>query len=494
VIRPCARGLVAVIGSIAAAASPAAAHGFGQRYDLPIPLAYYLWGAGATVVLSFAVFASFLTPDWAVRSAPVLHLRLPGWGRSLVCVAAQVARAAAAMVFLTVVLAGFFGDQNPFRNIAPTMIWIVAWVGISFLSSAVGDVWRLVNPWDTLYRPIEWVHGRLRPGRSLSLRAYPHWLGVWPAFSLFVMFAWMELVWNGRSVPAELAGALAIYSAVTWAAMFCFGRETWLRHGEAFTLVFGIFARFAPFAWPRDATGQLEIRLPASGLIEDAPLHPSMVTLVIAVLATVTFDGFLETPVWARLDAAILDAPLDSPLWTVLDLREDQALRLARTLALPAAIAVFVAGYLAVCGCMSALSADKSLTTGILAQRFVLTLVPISLAYHVAHYFSYLFVGGQYAIPLVSDPFGWGWNLFATASYQVDIGLIGPRLQWYVAVVAVVLGHIIAVALSHIVALRIFPKTGSALATQAPMLALMVAYTMVSLWILSQPITESPVG
>src|SRR6266511_4072625 len=111
--------------------------------------------------------------------------------------------------------------------------------------------------------------------------------------------------------------------------------------------------------------------------------------------STVTFDGFLETPVWARVDAAILNAPYDSALWTVL--REDQALRLARSIALPAAIVLFVAGYLAVCRCMSVLSADKTMTTAMLARRFVLTLVPISLAYHVAHYVSYLFVGGQYA-------------------------------------------------------------------------------------------------
>jgi hypothetical protein len=172
-------------------------------------------------------------------------------------------------------------------------------------------------------------------------------------------------------------------------------------------------------------------------------------------------------------------------------LREDQALRLARSVALPAAIALFVAGYLAVCRCMSVLSADKTVTTAMLARRFVLTLVPISLAYHVAHYVSYLFVGGQYAIPLISDPFGWGWNLFGTAAYQIDIGVIGPRLQWYVAVVSVVTGHIIAVCLSHIVALKIYPESRSALVTQIPMLVLMVGYTMCSLWILSQPIIET---
>ena len=108
--------------------------------------------------------------------------------------------------------------------------------------------------------------------------------------------------------------------------------------------------------------------------------------------------------------------------------------------------------------------------------------------------FSYLLIGGQYAIPLVSNPFGWGWDLFGTASYRVDIGLIGPRLQWQVAVIAVVLGHVIAVYVAHVTALRIFHTRRRALLSQIPMLLLMVGYTMCSLWILSQPIVETGAG
>jgi hypothetical protein len=472
--------------AVLAATDACHAHGFGPRYDLPIPLAHYLIGAGATVAFSFVIFAVFLKTD--LGPAPVVRVPLHGIGRSLAAIGAAFVRASGVVVFLTVVAAGYVGEQNPIRNIAPAMVWIIGWVGIAFLSAVIGDVWRLINPWDTMFRAAEWTHRRLGGRGALSLRCrYPAWLGVWPAFALFVGFAWMELVWSGRSVPAELAGALALYSAATWAGMAAFGRAAWLKRGEAFTPVFGIFARFAPIACRREY--ELTLRLPASGLIDDRPLHPSMVALVIALLATVTFDGFLETPVWARVDAAVLNLPYDSALWTVL--REDQALRLARSVALPAAIALFVAGYLAVCRCMAALAADKTKTTALLARRFVLTLVPISLAYHVAHYVSYLLVGGQYAIPLVSDPFGWGWNLLGTAAYQIDIGVVGPRLQWYVAVISVVAGHVIAVCLSHIVALRIYPDSRSALLTQIPMLVLMVGYTMCSLWILSQPIIET---
>jgi hypothetical protein len=474
----------AVAMGLPAFASAASAHGFGQRYDLPIPLSFYLWGAGATVALSFVFLVVFFTSERAIRPLPTLVLQLPPMlERTLRLVCSTVGLVG----FLTVIIAGLFGDQNPMRNLAPVAVWIVGWVGFSFLSAVLGPVWRVLNPWATLYRCSRWMRSRLAGRKGERRRVAPTWLGVWPAFVLLIIFAWMELVWSGRNIPADLATALIVYSVMTWAGMSWLGGEAWVRRGEVFTQVFDIFGRFAPIA-VRAHT--LELRAPASGLI-GVPASPSMAALVIALLATVTFDGLLETPLWARIDVAILEAPADSFLWTVLDLREDQALRLVRTLALPLFVALFAAAFFLVCRWMAALAHEPFATTDFLLRRFVFTLVPISLAYHVAHYFSYLLIGGQYAIPFLSDPFLLGWDLLGTASYRVDVGLVDPRLQWYVAIIAIVLGHVIAVWLAHVTALRTFSRPRTALATQLPMLALMVAYTMCSLWILSQPIVES---
>ena len=84
------------------------------------------------------------------------------------------------------------------------------------------------------------------------------------------------------------------------------------------------------------------------------------------------------------------------------------------------------------------------------ARSFALTLVPIAIGYHVAHYLVFLLVQGQYIIPLLSDPFGRGWNLFGTAGYRVDIALAGARFAWYTAVGAIVTGHVLAVYLAHV--------------------------------------------
>ncbi len=469
----------------------AAAHGFGQRYDLPIPLSFYIWSAGATVALSFVGFALFLRREPG-HLGPDIEWRPEGM---LVGAIVLSARALTVGMLMLIVVAGFFGNQDPIRNIAPVMIWIVGWVGVGVLCLLLGDVWALVNPWNTVFAVAESLHRRIRTGATPGLgRPYPEWLGVWPAFLLFVLFAWMELVWSGRNIPAQLAAALLVYSGLTWLGMFVFGRRAWLGHGEVFTLVFGTFARFAPLARPPEVRGGIRVRPPAVGLLEDHPLTISMVALVIALLATVTFDGFLETPLWARVDLAVLDWASDSLFWTALGLREDQAVRVVRTLALLGCVVLFLAAYAGVGRVTAAVSGDPEVSAGIVIRRFVLTLVPIALAYHLAHYFSLLFIGGQYAVPLLSDPLGRGWNLFGTAGYQVDIGFVTPRLQWAVAVVAVVLGHVVAVYLSHVTAFRVFRRRRAALKSQIPMVLLMVGYTMISLWILSQPIVETGAG
>src|SRR6266851_5791623 len=92
---PWLRGLTTLLLA-AAVPSPLHAHGFGQRYDLPVPLWLYLLGAGAMV------------------------------GRSIVL----AVRIAAVVLFALVVIAGLIGNQSPFKNIAPVMVWVIGWVGL----------------------------------------------------------------------------------------------------------------------------------------------------------------------------------------------------------------------------------------------------------------------------------------------------------------------------------------------------------------------------
>ena len=121
---------------------------------------------------------------------------------------------------------------------------------------------------------------------------------------------------------------------------------------------------------------------------------------------------------------------------------------------------------------------------------FALTLVPIAFVYNFAHNYSYLMIQSQGLIPLLADPLGRGWHLVPTQGYQVSFALAQASTVWYAQVILIVVGHVIAVYLAHLRAGERFKTARNALLSQYPMLLLMVGYTMTSLWILAQPITE----
>jgi len=475
-------GLVAF--GVAIAPLPAAAHAFGARYDLPLPLWLYLTGAGAAVALTFVVLVLFMGPGQgklARREVQLLVLSPLMRNRVLRSLIAGVG----VMVFILILLTGSFGEQSPIHNFAPTMVWVVWWVGFAFFVALAGNVWPALNPWMAVY---DGALGLVRmaggAGSSQGYWRFPATLGVWPSVVLFTAFAWIELVYEGGEKPRTLVGLILGYSVITWAGMIAFGRRSWLTSGEAFHQAFGVLGRFAPIGLNE---GQLVVRPYGAGLIASEPAHPSMTVFVLLMLSTVTFDGFVETPVWAGfLDWLVEDQSI-RPLLVWLQGAGVDLLAAIKTVALLLFPAAFIVVYLAFCAA-SAVIAGGSVPTSQLANTLVFSLVPIAIAYHIAHYLSYLLLAGQLIIPLISDPFGWGWDLFGTAGHVMDITVINAATVWYVAIFAIVSGHVIAVWLAHAMALTIYRDARLALRSQIPILVLMVLYTMVSLWILSQPI------
>src|SRR5215471_15416817 len=67
-------GLCAAIAGACAFAASARAHGFGQRYDLPLPLSLYLFGTAAAVILSFVVVGLFARHTPGARGYPQINL------------------------------------------------------------------------------------------------------------------------------------------------------------------------------------------------------------------------------------------------------------------------------------------------------------------------------------------------------------------------------------------------------------------------------------
>lgn len=492
---------------------PALAHGFGERYDLPVPLWLYLWGAAAAVVLSFVLVGLFVGEQHVSHRYPRYNLLRLTWFRAAFASrpALLAVRSVSVGLLVVVVLAGLLGDQAPAFNIAPTFVWVIWWVGLSFFTALVGNLWPLLNPWKTLF---EWADALVRRrGDDVGLELhepYPARWGVWPALLLYAGFVWLEVVFEGSPTPRNIAVLALLYSAITWIGMAYFGKEVWLHHGEAFSVYFSVLARFAPtevrvadtelcracpagcvghpgaecvncytcLAWAEPRDRQLNLRPWAVGLLRAEPSTFDRRVFVVFLLSSVTFDGLVVTPFWDGLRGSV--QPALSGLGTLGDFG-------FQTLGLIGLPALFLAIYLGASAGIGRLGGQPGRVAEV-AGAFVYALVPIALAYQFAHYYTLFLIQGQRIIGLISDPFGWGWDLFGTASYVVNVGIVGAAFSWYSKVAFIVLGHVVAVYLAHVLALRLFRDGRRALRSQVPMLALMVLYTISSLWILSQPV------
>lgn len=449
------------------------AHGLSSRADLPIPAWLFTWVAVCVLVLTFVSIAVL----WKRAKLEGYALEaLPPWlSRAVTSRVTEVACGALGVfLFVVAIWAGFAGEQNAADNATPTFIYVIFWVGLVPVSVLFGDVFRAFNPWRAIGRAVGFAATRIAGERLSAALPYPNSLGRWPAAAGLVAFAWLELISPTGVEPQTLAAAALVYSALTFLGMGLYGVEPWTARAEAFSVYFGLFARLSVFERRGNEIG---LRPPLAGLTRLEPAAGTVAVLAV-MIGTVTFDGFAETNAWSTAGPEIAGFFGDIGMGPAL------ADELANGLGLLATIALVGGFYLL--GVAGAHTVGGGFTTGELALRFVHTLVPIALVYVAAHYLTFLLFQGQAMGSFVSDPLGNGWDLFGTADWAIDYGLIGATVTWYVQVAFVVAGHVSGLALAHDRALVLYEDPADATRSQYWMLGVMVGFTSLALWLLSQ--------
>lgn len=460
--------IIAFVGLIP---SFALAHGFGQRIDLPVPLYLYLFGGGAVVVLSFILLG--LIPSKlsdALHAYPKYDLTRLAWFRIITSKTVLLPLKLIFIVILVVaVTSGFFGEQNPAFNMLPTVVWILFAIGVTFVSAFIGNIWSVVNPFKTLY---EYASATLwKMSVRWDTKPLPASVGAWVALLLFFAFRWIENVSLVSSEPRMLALFILIYTALTFYGMVTYGKDEWQKRGDPFSMFFSILSRFS-ITETRD-DGKVYVRPPGVGLLDRSGTSVSEIAFVLLMLSSVAADGVLGTPIFQDLFRMLLGLGLP---WFFVG-----------TLGLSGLFVVFIGAYYGFSYLMKVFSGDTSSVVDV-AKHYIFSLLPIAIAYEIAHYVSILIIEGQRVLYLISDPFGWGWNLFGTADYEINYTALNLKVLWNVQVALIVVGHIIAIIISHTIAERYFKDRRKALISQYPMLVLMVFYSVLSLWIMAQPI------
>jgi hypothetical protein len=454
------------------------AHALAARQDLPVPAWLFAWGASIVLIVSFFALAA----AWRQPRFEQAHWRPLGAGlsRALVSPPLQVVCGAIGVFLLGVgIYAGLRGTEAPDRNFALTFFFVTVWLGFPFFSALLGDIFRPFNPWRAIGR-VAGAGFRLIAGQRSGHLAYPEALGRWPAAIGLIAVVWLEIVYGASGGVAvgldpHAAGVAAlVYSAYTLAMMALFGVEKWCERGEVFSVYFGMFSQLGCFAVE---DGELGRRRPLAAATQWATL-PGSAAVVIASIATTSFDGAQE---------GAFKGAVESTFEWLADrgLGLTTALRLTDTLFILLCFGGVALVYMLGVRGMRTVRGAPSLAT--LRSGFAHTLIPIALAYLVAHYFS-LFVFQEQAQfgYLLSDPLGTAsTDLFGTAANGIDFKVLSANAIWYVQVGALIVGHVVGLILAHDRALVYWPDYRQAARSQYWMLAVMVAFTCFGLYLLS---------
>jgi hypothetical protein len=449
------------------------AHGISVRTDLPVPEWLFWWAAAIVLVVSFVGLAVL----W-----PEPRLQRPSWrplpggvGRVLASRPVEIlCGAIGVFLFGLTIYAGLQGTESTTANWAPIFIYVIFWLAFVPLSLLFGDVFRALNPWRAIARSVAWVAKIVSRTELPEPLAYPSWLGRWPAAVGIFGFATMELVVSDGDRPQTLAIAALVYSAITFIGMALYGVERWCERGEAFSVYFNLFSRISVFE-TRDR--EVGVRTPLSGLAQLQRL-PGTVPLLMVMIGTVSFDGFTSKRTWNSRSPDI------SEFFTDLGITPEHALEITFLLGMVAMV-LFISAFYRL-GILGAKSVGGGFSASRLSSEFVHTLVPIAMAYVAAHYFTLLLYQGQAIVYLASDPLGDGSDIFGTAGTQVNYGLIGSDVEWYIKVALIVAGHVCALTLAHDRALAIYRDARQAVRSQYWMLGVMLGFTLLAVWLVSE--------
>lgn len=431
------------------------AHGVSSRQDLPLPFGLALTGALVAMAVSFIALGVLwreprLNGETAGRPLPA--------GLAEFIDSAEVRWALRIIGLVVTGFVAFAAVIGPDLATNPSagLVYVVFWVGLVPASLLFGPIWKYLNPLRTIHAALA---AALRLDPKDPSFTMPAWLGYWPgAVSLF-SFVWLELCAPNRGSTGTLTTYFCIYAGFQLLGSLLFGSD-WFARGDGFEVFSTLMGKLSWLGRRND--GVLVRRNPLQNL-DTVAQAPGLVAVLGVMLGSTAFDSITSTRWWKK-------ATFDSTLSTT---------SLA-TWALLGAV-VLVMTLFCVASALAALLAKRPIRGT--PTAFAHSLVPISVGYIIAHYFSLFVFGGQQAIIHASDPLVNGSNLFGTAHWALNYGVLAPTPIAVVQVVAIVTGHILGVFAAHDRAVRIFEHR-QAIIGQLPMMVLMIGYTFAGLTLL----------
>lgn len=375
-----------------------------------------------------------------------------------------------------VVLVGLEGPTMGTANLAVLLSFVGLRAALPMVAFLLVDPWPTLDPFRTLANGASGILIRVRGSRSSTenrrdLREtgpfeYPSRLASWPAVFGLAALVWLELLFPVTTDPSLLALLALGYAGYVVVGSVLFSPAVWVRHADPLATLFRLYGAVAPIQ-RRD--GEFRLVVPGSQLRDDDVVtDASEIAFVLLLVWELTFNGFVVTSPGVRTIEAVVGSGLPVSAAYLLVLAGGYAL---------------VLGLYALATHASRRLAPTYLAERVLARRFAPPLLAIAAGYHLAHY-----VG--FAVSLAPATLDAAANPLSPPVNPTTLAL--PGWMGALEIGTLLLGHLLAIWAAHAVAYNVFPGRLQAVRSQYPFVALMVAYTAVSLWLLTMPTTQPP--
>ncbi len=429
-------------------------------------------------------------------------------------------------LFLVILYAGLYGNQHSGRNIAPSLTWNIWWEGLIFIILFFGKMFCYACPWDALtswLRKMSFLKVKDRELFNLGLPWPKHLKNIYPAIIFFIALTWIELGYRVTLSPEKTAILGLVMFGMAFIPGLIFEKKSFCRYGCLVGRVSGLYAMFVPVeirnknpdvcrscktvdCFRGNGTGYAcptgmnlktmdsntycimcaecfrsckydNVAVNVRPFAHDHAVAPrprkDESYLALILFSLTAFHGFTMTPAWNTVVRA---------LQSTFHLIEIGAFSIG--MAVSIAIPIFVYNGFVYLSKIAA--GDTTFSHKMLFIKYAYGVVPIALFYHVAHNIEHFITESQKLVVLVSDPFGYGWDLFGTAAMKTA-SLFSLETVWALQVVMIMTGHIFGIYVSHKQAHMMFKDRKTALKSQLPMIVMMVLFSVLSLWLIAQP-------
>jgi len=433
------------------------------------------------------------------------------------------------LLFLLVIGTGLFGSAK--TNIAPVLTWTWWWALLIFLVVGCGQAFCMICPWEGITALVTTLSARTRHKRLSYGFKWPVWArNIYPAIALFIGLTWLELGLNITHSPSQTALLALFMVGLAVLLGLLFERRAFCRHVCLVGRITGLYAQFSPVelrprsadvckdcrtrdcvrgndtatgcptnlfpgrlrentyctlctecirACPHDNLG-FQLRPAAADLLHKDRFRTDEAVLAVVLLSLTSFHGLTMTPLWTAVTHQLRVDTGWGPL---------AVFTLLMGLLMAATVLLFWGG----AQLAERFTRGAGVSAFTLFKAFACSLIPIALFYHLAHNCMHFFLEGGSLIPLLSDPFGFGWNLFGTANRSYG-PLLSLPVIWWLQLTCIVVGHVYGVLVADRVARRLFARPGMVLRSLIPLLFTMIVFSCFSVWLISQPMDLRSTG